>query len=112
MMLHSLATFTIAGGNYLTLLSLHRACEKLLASHPLNAPYSIPTEQCDPVQVWDILEPEGNVWRFVVYIEWLWRQRDAVRKFYTLREERGATYQYCMELFNRLYEEKNDSRVV
>ena len=107
-----LPPFLVTSGNYLTLLSLHRACEELLTNHPPKVPYTIPTGECDCVQVWDVLEPEDNVWRFVVYIEWLWRQPDAVRKYYTLREERRATYEYCMQLFNRLYEEARDTGAV
>ena len=98
--------------NYLALLSLHQVCEKLLGNHPLDGSYALPTADCDCVQVWDVLEPESNVWRFVVYIEWLWRQPQAVRKYYKLRQEREASYRNCITLLDSLHGEARNSGIV
>ena len=111
-MFGALYDFAVWGVNRLTLLSLHRACLKILEDHPLPEPYTIPTDECDCVQVWDVLEPEKNVWRFIVYIEWLWRQPNAERKHLTLREQRRATYESCMQVFRRFYEETKYSGTV
>ena len=56
----------------------------------------IPKEFGDPVQVWDALQPEVNVGRFLTYIEWLSEREAPLMKFHQLRKERHTSVQNCL----------------
>ena len=85
---------------------LHVACEfELRLLIPDTLSILRPVDNADPVTVWDIVDPSYNRGRFVVFIEWLWRQEGAFGKFARLRAEREVSFQEGLNLFHHDQEE-------
>ena len=67
------------------------------------------TKDCDATAVWDHLEPTGNVFRFLVYIMWLYKQPRAYAKFALLRQERGDEFEKCLAVLKEFKEKRHES---
>ena len=65
-------------------------------------------QDCDATKVWDHLDPTENVFRFMVYIMWLYKQPRAYRKFALLRQERGDELTKCLAALKEFKEKKHE----
>lgn len=55
----------------------------------------IPSDEDDPVRAWDECDPEVNVGRFAVYIEWLWQQEQSFELYDRLLLHRWESFCRC-----------------
>ena len=78
------------------LAALHVIFEKVMVTAGLQ--HLIPLEKVnDPVGVWDLSEANSNLYTFIVYIEWLWRQEEAFAYYDRLMVERFAEVNACLQ---------------
>ena len=66
----------------------------------------------DAIVVWDEVDPTLNVYRFMVYILWLWNQPRAYGKFALLRQERPESWKKCLaslKLYRKGYESEEET---
>ena len=84
--------------NATTFMRLHDCAKTILSK--CDDDFVMPNGLDDPIKVWDDVNPLTNVWRFLLYIEWLCSQPWAFASFHRLCLERGDVLAECLTRLN------------